>query len=299
MLFSTLLALAAVLIMALPLAWKWGLGVARVGAAVIVLVVASGLVVALPASFVDIGTISGALLVAFLALSLALGALLFRFYRDPERRPPEGDGLVLSPADGEIVYVRESRGGYLPVSTKLGRDYSLKELTRTPLASDDAVVIGIGLSFLDVHVNRAPIDGRVTLMRRFAGRFGSLRRPEMVFENERVTLLIEGGGLELGVVLIASRLVRRIVSFVSEGQELRRGDRIGMIRIGSQVDVVLPLREELKITIEPGQRVKGAESVIAMLERTEVLPEPPDSSDERAGAAVHLPLRSELEARER
>ena len=279
-LLAALLGLAVALIVALPLAWKWGLGLARVTTFVTPLVIVSGLVVALVATFLDLGTIVAALLIALLALTLAVGALLFRFYRDPERHAPGGDGLVLSPADGEVVYVRESRGGYLPVSTKLGRHYSLQELTRTPLASDDAVVIGIGLSFLDVHVNRAPIAGRVVLLRHFPGRFGSLRRPEMVFENERVTLLIERDGLQVGIVLIASRLVRRIVTFVREGQELARGERIGMIRFGSQVDVVLPLRPDLEIRVEPGQRVTAGESVIGVLSASLL----PDTSLEQTGS---------------
>jgi phosphatidylserine decarboxylase len=266
MLFAALLGLGVALAIALPLAWKWELGVVRVAAVVIAFAIVSGLVIGLAAAFVDFGIVPTGLLVAFVTLALAVIMMLFRFYRDPERRPPEGDGLVLSPADGKILYVRESRGGYLPVSTKLGRDYSLEELTRTPLASGDAVVIGIGLSFLDVHVNRAPIAGRVSLVRRFPGGFRSLKRPEAVFENERVTFLIERERLHVGLILIASRLVRRIVAFISEGREVALGERIGVIRFGSQVDVVLPLREDLRVTVEPGHRVAAAESVIAVLE---------------------------------
>ena len=93
----------------------------------------------------------------------------------------------------------------------------------------------------------------------------------MVFENERTTLLIERDGLQVGVVLIASRLVRRIVSFVSEGQEVVRGERIGMIRFGSQVDVVLPLRDDVRVTVEAGQRVKAAETVIGVFEPVQVV----------------------------
>ena len=150
-----------------------------------------------------------AVLVWLLTLALAVALLAFRFYRDPERRVPDGDDTILSPADGEVVYVREARGGMLPVSSKLGRDYPLQELTKTPLATDDNIVVGIALSFLDVHVNRAPIGGRAVVKRHFPGRFGSLRRPEMVFENERATLVLERGELQIAVVMIASRLVRR------------------------------------------------------------------------------------------
>jgi phosphatidylserine decarboxylase len=79
----------------------------------------------------------------------------------------------------------------LPVTRKLGRAYPLEELTRTPLRRQDAVVVGIAMSFLDVHVNRAPIEGRVVLQRHHRGSFGPLKRPEMAFENERTTTLIE------------------------------------------------------------------------------------------------------------
>ncbi len=85
--------------------------------------------------------------------------LAFRFYRDPERQAPDGADVVVSPADGEVIYVRRSTSGALPVSTKGGRQYALEELTRTPLPSMNAIVVGISLSLLDVHVNRAPIGG--------------------------------------------------------------------------------------------------------------------------------------------
>ena len=87
--------------------------------------------------------------------------------------PEDERDVVLSPADGEIVYVRRSEGGLLPSSTKRGRDYELVELTKTPLRDADAYVIGIAMSFLDVHVNRAPIAGTVRLRKHFPGRFGS------------------------------------------------------------------------------------------------------------------------------
>ena len=121
------------------------------------------------------------------------------------------------------------------------------------------------MSFLDVHVNRAPIAGRAVVARHFPGPFGSLRRPEMVFENERATTVLERGGLQVAVVQIASRLVRRIVTFVQEGTSWRAGQRIGVIRFGSQVDVVLPLRHGLVVVVKPGDRVVAGETTIATL----------------------------------
>jgi len=204
------------------------------------------------------------------AATLAIGfaILAWRFFRDPERRPPARDDVVVSPADGEVIYVRESVGGMLPVATKHGRDYSLVELTKTPLRTEEAVVIGIAMSFLDVHVNRSPIAGRVTLREHFTGRFGSLGKPRMVFENERATTLIERRDLEVAVVQIASRLVRQIAGFVKVEDELTRGQRIGVIRFGSQVDLVLPRDEAITVVVEPGQHIRAGESVLATLAKS-------------------------------
>jgi phosphatidylserine decarboxylase len=127
-------------------------------------------------------------------------------------------------------------------------------------------VIGIAMNFLDVHVTRAPLSGRVELLEHFPGRFGSLRKPEMVFENERATTVISGSDLQVVVVQIASRLVRQIVSFVGKGQIVSAGQRIGAIRFGSQVDLVLPLEAGLRVLVSPGDRVQAGTSVIAMLE---------------------------------
>jgi phosphatidylserine decarboxylase len=158
----------------------------------------------------------------------------------------------------------------LPVSTKQGRAYTLHELTKSPFRSEDAVVIGIGMSFLDVHVNRAPIAGRVALHRHFPGRFGSLKRPEMAFENERATTIIEQDDLQVAVVQIASRLVRQIASFVHEGQQVALGQRIGVIRLGSQVDLVLPAHRDVQVTVRPGERVRAGESILALVARPAV-----------------------------
>jgi phosphatidylserine decarboxylase len=249
---------------AVPLAWKWELGVVRVAAVVAALaLLATAAVTALAAGLAaPAQSVAG----AGLALALATGILAYRFYRDPERTPPDvPEDAVVSPADGEVVYVRRSRGGVLPRATKHGRDHELVELTRTPLRSGEAIVIGIAMSFLDVHVNRAPIAGRVGARAHFPGRFGSLGRPEMIFENERATMVIERGRDQVAMVQIASRLVRQIASYVDTGQQLVRGQRVGVIRLGSQVDLVLPARPGVEVRVAAGQRVRAGETVIAWL----------------------------------
>jgi len=253
------------LLVAVALGWKWQLGVFRVGAAVAGLAVACALIVAAFSDVVPLGAIAFASVVWLLTIASGMAILFYRFYRDPERRPPQLDSGIVSPADGEVLYVKNVSQGTLPTATKQGRTYTLTELTRTELHSQEAVVVGIGMSFLDVHVNRAPISGRVTFQRHFPGRFGSLRSPEMVFENERATTVIEREGVQVAVVQIASRLVRQIVSFIREGDEVAVGDRIGMIRFGSQVDLVLPACGDMQLLVQPGERVCAGESVIAMV----------------------------------
>jgi len=270
MLSSTLLGLLLALLTTLPLAWKWQLGVHRTAVFIVALAVLSGLGVGFLGNVLALNPVFRVGLIWTLTLTVAFAVLAYRFYRDPERTAPNRDDVIVSPADGEVLYVHESRGGVLPVSTKHGHNYTLQELTRMPLQREDAVVIGIGMSFLDVHINRAPIAGRITRHRHFPGRFGSLKRTEIVFKNERATTVIAREDLEVAVVQIASRLVRQIVSFVQEGQDVALGQRIGVIRLGSQVDLVLPGREDLKVIVQPSDRMRAGESIIAVLERRDV-----------------------------
>jgi phosphatidylserine decarboxylase len=243
------------------------LGVRRVAGAVIAINLCIGLLLlAVPTVRDSDSLVVKAGIDWLLTLVTAFGVLAYRFYRDPERDVPPAAGLVVSPADGEVLYVRQSRRGTLPVSTKHGHRYRLQELTRTRLETDDATVIGIAMSFLDVHVNRAPIAGRIAGRQHFPGLFGSLRRPEMIFQNERLTTIIESDDWQVAVVQIASRLVRQIVSFVEESQEVRRGQRIGVIRLGSQVDLVLPYRPDLRVIVTPGDRLTAGQSVVATVE---------------------------------
>ena len=249
----------------LAFAWKWRLGPRAILPFVIVLTIAGVGVAAVVWWSFELAGIWLAALVWLLAVGAGGICVAYRFYRDPERTPPNRDDVVLSPADGEVIYVSESQQGVLPTAAKSGRRYTLGELVKTSLRSTDATVIGIALNFLDVHVNRAPIGGRVILQRRHGGAFHSLRKLEGVFDNERVTIVIERNGFEVAVVLIASRLVRRIVEFVHEGETVALGQRIGAIRFGSQVDVVVPHTPGSKVLVRTGERVVAGESVLAVI----------------------------------
>lgn len=264
MLGSTLLGALAALAVAVLLAFKWQLDLRLTAATLVVLGVLSSVVIAAVGKVISLEERVAAGLVAVLTLAATFSLLVYRFYRDPERLAPLREDVIVSPADGEVIYVRHTEGGMLPVSGKGAREYALEELTRTELRSGEAVVIGIAMNFLDVHVNRAPIGGRVALKRHFSGSFSSLKRAEAVFGNERATTVIESSGIQVAVVQIASRLVRQIVNWVDEDQVVMLGQRIGVIRFGSQVDLVLPAHHSVEIKALPGQRVRAGESVVAV-----------------------------------
>ncbi len=202
------------------------------------------------------------LILLLIALSIA-----FFFYRDPERNSPQREGVIVSPADGKVLYVKEIRNGEVPFSKKKGRKFKLEELTKVDfLKNTMAYQIGIGMNFLNVHVNRAPISGQVVFLKHIPGKFLSLKREEAVLVNERVTISIENSTFKVAVVQIASRLVRRIVPYVREGQRVSRGERIGIIKFGSQVDLLLPELPGLKICVKPGDEVIAGVSIVAECE---------------------------------
>lgn len=214
------------------------------------------------------GSTAGAVIALFfgqvaLALGLAVAGLMLAFWRDPERIPPERSGVVLSAADGQVAYIKSLDDSAAPLVTKNGRDYRLDELTATSLVNGPAWIIGVEMNFLNVHINRCPIDGEIRLLKHIQGRFVSLRKEEAPFVNERLTTVIEGPMLSVGVVQVASRLVRRIQSYLSSGQMVAAGQRLGMIRFGSLVAVVLPQRRDISIMVRVGDRVAAGVSVLA------------------------------------
>jgi phosphatidylserine decarboxylase len=167
------------------------------------------------------------------------------FFRDPARVTPVRDGLVVAPADGRVSLVVNA----LP-PPELG-------LSERPLPR-----ISIFMSVFDCHVNRSPISGRIERMVYRAGKFISADLDKASEDNERNAFII-GGRVRIGVVQIAGLVARRIVPFVQEGQAVAAGDRIGMIRFGSRVDVYLP--EGGRPLVAEGQTAIAGETVLADL----------------------------------
>jgi phosphatidylserine decarboxylase len=178
---------------------------------------------------------------AWIGWGFALFALAFlAFFRDPERIVPEGEGLVVSPADGRVTAIRDLRG----------------EGLRTR--------VSIFLSPLDVHINRAPVEGKVEEVRYQAGKFFAAYKEEASEANERnAVTLVDKQGRRFGAVQIAGVVARRIVCKTREGDWLERGERFGLIRFGSRVDLYLP--DGSRIEVAEGQRVTGGETIIARM----------------------------------
>ena len=194
---------------------------------------------------------------------LTASVLALRFFRDPERIPTEGDNNIISPADGRVIYIKYIHEGEFPFATKHCRIIPLADFIPHQGFLSRGVQIGISMNFLDVHVNRCPISGVVDTVKRVTGRFSSLKNIESLLENERVFTIIDGQRFKVGIVQIASRLVRRIVYYLQEGDTCKVGQRMGMIRFGSQVDLLIPDTKGLCIQIKIGQVVRAGTTVIA------------------------------------
>lgn len=184
-------------------------------------------------------------LLAFLTLWIAY------FFRDPDRVTPLRDGLVVAPADGRIVSIDR-----------------LKPPIELGLGDPQRVRISTHISIFDVHVNRAPVPGRVARSIYVPGAFLSSSLDKSSEENERRALIIETPeGSEVAVVQIAGQVSRRIITFVHEGDSLGVGQRFGIIRFGSRCDVYLPQGKSALVAV--GQRAVAGETVLADMKSDE------------------------------
>ena len=206
-------------------------------------------------------TAIGVLLAAVAGWSLLawpLAALTFficAFFRDPVRVTPQGDGLIISPADGLVTLI----GKVTPP-----RELTIDDGSGAPLLGTTPVTrISIFMSVFDVHINRAPIGGTVRRVVYIPGKFLNADLDKASEENERQHILIErGNGMVIGFTQIAGLVARRIVPFVKPGDIIAAGQRIGLIRFGSRVDVYLP--EGCEPLILMGQRAIAGETVLGI-----------------------------------
>lgn len=163
-------------------------------------------------------------------------AFMAYFFRDPHRTTPEGDGLILSAADGRVTRIDEGPDGKL---------------------------VSVFLSPLDVHINRSPISGTITKVDYVAGRKSPATSDNASLVNERNSLTIDGEAFSVVCTQIAGILARRIVCWNTKGDRLERGQKFGLIKFSSRTDVLMP--SEVEILVKVGDRVKGGETIIAKL----------------------------------
>ena len=207
------------------------------------------------------------LLIVFIILQAGfyIGSLLFLFFRDPVRTPPTGDDIIVSPADGTIIYIKEVKSGEILESKKKDKIVIHTDFNDSKLAGKDLLQIGISLLFTDVHINRSPIAGSVTKLKHRAGKFLSLRNEDAVDVNEKQTIIFENQKVEVGLVQIASRLVRRIEPYIKEGEKVQLGTKIGIIKFGSQVDIFIPKTKVESISAQLGDYVRAGETVLCKI----------------------------------
>jgi phosphatidylserine decarboxylase len=189
--------------------------------------------------------------------AVLLAAFFLWFFRDPRRTIPTGLGLIVSPGDGLVTET-------VSISTPDGPRRR----------------ISIFLSVFDVHVNRSPIGGVLTEVRYKKGQYMNAMNPACAECNEQNVVTLRGEGMEVTFKQIAGLIARRIVFHPREGDRLERGQRVGMIKFGSRVDVIFPAEAEFRV--KPGQRVKGGESILAAVP----VPEPSGVSRPGEGAAA-------------
>ena len=177
------------------------------------------------------------------AEALLLLFIIF-FFRDPDRVTPEGEGLVISAADGKVVLI--------------------KEVSFPELSDEKLIQVSVFLSVFNVHVNRIPVSGVVDEIKYYPGKFLAAWNEKASLENEQTLISIDTGTKKIYFKQIAGLIARRIVWKLESGQSVRAGERFGLIRFGSRVDILLPLNSEIRVKV--GDKVKGGETVIGVID---------------------------------
>jgi phosphatidylserine decarboxylase len=181
----------------------------------------------------------------FIGMSaLACTAFLLYFFRDPERITPDDEDVIVSPADGKVILV--------------------EKVFDDRFVNEHVYKISIFMNIFNVHVNRMPMSGRVSAIEHEPGRFYSANTDRAALENEFCAVTVNTSSeVRYAVVQVAGLIARRIVCWITKGDAISKGQRFGMIRFGSRVDLYLPLKTQIEIS--PGQKVRAGETVLGYL----------------------------------
>ena len=197
------------------------------------------------------------LIIFALFLLMLIIIFLLNFYRDPKRLIPKGNNLV-APADGRVISIIDTSKSTI----KIKKGLFGKVRTLTNGIAKQCYVISIFMSPLDVHINRAPISGTIKSVKYTKGKFFNAYDLEKSFENEKNEIVIQDRLVKVKVVQIAGFLARRIKCYVKKNQKVNKGEKIGMIALGSQTTLVIPRGVELKVSV--GDKVKAGETIISI-----------------------------------
>ncbi len=180
-----------------------------------------------------------------IAVPLVFLLFMFYFFRDPERITPENKNIFYSPADGKIIFIKETE--------------------ENELLNGRAIEVSVFMSPFDVHVNRAPCDGTVKAVQHYPGKFLAAFKQESSLSNEHITMLLETERGKIVVRQVAGFLARRAVCRVKPGDLLKQGQRYGIIKFSSRVDIFLPLTTRIKVKLN--DKVKAGETVLGIIEK--------------------------------
>ena len=199
-------------------------------------------------------------LIISLTATLLLLLFLLNFYRDPERKVPEGNNIV-SPADGKIISILKVKDEAININ----KGFLGKIQTLTKDVAKECYVISIFMSPLDVHVNRAPVGGKIVSIKHEKGKYFAAFdiKKSLINEKNEITIKNEKIG-KIKVIQIAGFLARRIVCSVNKNEKINKTQRIGKIVLGSQVILILPF-EKIWLKARKGQKVVGGETIIAKI----------------------------------
>ena len=183
----------------------------------------------------------GAIATTVLALSLIFFILIVQFFRDPNRTIPQGENIIIAPADGKVVVI--------------------EEVEEPEYFKDKRKQVSIFMSPINVHVNRVPVSGEVVYSQYHPGKYLVAWHPKSSTENERTTVVLKQGNKEILFRQIAGALAKRIVNYAKPGMHYQMGQEYGFIKFGSRIDLYLPLDAEVLVNLE--QKTTGGETIIA------------------------------------
>jgi len=202
-------------------------------------------------------------IIIFIVCSLCF---LWYFHRNPKRAISEDPDIILSPADGRIVYIKKIKKGSVIESVKKGKNMKLTDLTGMndiKWNQKSGWIIGVEMRLFDVHITRAPVKGKKVFENHISGNIVTMNNPKFEWINERVSVVLEAqAGIPIGVVQIASFLARTIKSYVQEKDFVNQGEQLGIIRFGSQVDLIV-FSENVEILASVNDRVYAGITPIA------------------------------------